>query len=221
MSYYLQNNIFSQKYANCVRKYFPEYVNNSNDALLTIAKCLSSNIKIYKNIREDLYGKNPYIGIIKIFDKESNCQIDLNIIKKIGNYCVVEFPFPRSYNRGWGPTIPTLYYFFDLENKLFSAMCYEYAILVKSINDIKSISPGDSNFNIDFNKKYNFFIEFYDGDTDDNKCIICCNDERNYACIPCGHQIFCRNCRKEFLKKSPPNCPQCRKEILMIVKIYK
>jgi len=48
-----------------------------------------------------------------------------------------------------------------------------------------------------------------------NPCIICCQDEKRLACIPCGHFIACVPCSHALR-----TCPICRKEIEAFVRIY-
>ena len=48
-----------------------------------------------------------------------------------------------------------------------------------------------------------------------NPCIICCQDEKRLACIPCGHFTACVPC-----SHSLRTCPICRRSIEAFVRIY-
>jgi hypothetical protein len=48
-----------------------------------------------------------------------------------------------------------------------------------------------------------------------NPCIICCQDEKRLACIPCGHFTTCVPCSHAMR-----TCPICRREIEAFVRIY-
>jgi hypothetical protein len=48
-----------------------------------------------------------------------------------------------------------------------------------------------------------------------NPCIICCQDEKRLACIPCGHFTTCVPCSHALR-----TCPICRREIEAFVRIY-
>jgi len=55
-------------------------------------------------------------------------------------------------------------------------------------------------------------------DTDTGmECIICLDESRKYALLPCGHFCLCENC----VARVPNNkCPVCRNEIQDILRIY-
>jgi hypothetical protein len=48
-----------------------------------------------------------------------------------------------------------------------------------------------------------------------NPCVICYQDEKRLACIPCGHFTTCVPC-----SHSLRTCPICRREIEAFVRIY-
>ncbi|CAF2535827.1 unnamed protein product [Rotaria sp. Silwood2] len=48
-----------------------------------------------------------------------------------------------------------------------------------------------------------------------NPCIICYQDEKQLACIPCGHLTACVSCSRTLR-----TCPTCRKEIEAFVRVY-
>ncbi|CAD8072023.1 unnamed protein product [Paramecium sonneborni] len=51
---------------------------------------------------------------------------------------------------------------------------------------------------------------------DDKKCQICFEKDKEYVAIPCGHYIYCENC-KDLIKK---DCLICRNPITSVLKIY-
>lgn len=52
-------------------------------------------------------------------------------------------------------------------------------------------------------------------------CGICFDNDADTAPIPCGHRMFCFDCITDYHKKYPnKGCPICRKEIVLIAKIY-
>lgn len=46
-------------------------------------------------------------------------------------------------------------------------------------------------------------------------CVICAENERENACIPCGHLCLCNVCSKKIL-----HCPLCRKDVESFIHIY-
>lgn len=68
--------------------------------------------------------------------------------------------------------------------------------------------------------KYNTVIqsvmkdEQIDSVEDNNKCDICCVNDKNYACVPCGH-VYCKSC----IDKAN-TCPMCRKIITSKLKLH-
>lgn len=54
-----------------------------------------------------------------------------------------------------------------------------------------------------------------DYEPDDFECLICCDDERSFACIPCGHLTMCAGCEKKMY-----TCPVCRAVIEKTIKIF-
>ena len=52
---------------------------------------------------------------------------------------------------------------------------------------------------------------------DKNKCIICLDREKVFACIPCGHLVLCDMCSS---MRGLNSCPLCRVPISSLIKIY-
>jgi len=46
-------------------------------------------------------------------------------------------------------------------------------------------------------------------------CVICMSAPAEYACVPCGHQCLCSEC-----KTSLPTCPVCRAPIQQVLRIF-
>lgn len=52
-------------------------------------------------------------------------------------------------------------------------------------------------------------------------CSICFENKSDTAVITCGHKLFCYGCINDYHSQYPhKGCPICRKEIIMINKIY-
>lgn len=53
------------------------------------------------------------------------------------------------------------------------------------------------------------------------ECCLCMDATADTAVIPCGHKYFCYDCAEALTKGyARRGCPACRKEIVMITKIY-
>jgi hypothetical protein len=52
-----------------------------------------------------------------------------------------------------------------------------------------------------------------------HECVICLCSISNIACVPCGHLIMCSKCFEDE-NNSLKECPLCRKEISLMVKIF-
>lgn len=52
-------------------------------------------------------------------------------------------------------------------------------------------------------------------------CSICLDDDANAAVVPCGHSNFCYECiSSHHINSQNKECPICRNEIMMVVKLY-
>jgi hypothetical protein len=53
-------------------------------------------------------------------------------------------------------------------------------------------------------------------------CLICFSANRAHACVPCGHRVFCTDCRERFEAHAPRPlcCPLCRAEVLCVIKVF-
>jgi baculoviral IAP repeat-containing protein 2/3 len=51
-----------------------------------------------------------------------------------------------------------------------------------------------------------------------NLCVICLENARSHACIPCGHKILCEECAPTMYQQG--KCPICRAEVTYCTKIF-
>ncbi len=49
-------------------------------------------------------------------------------------------------------------------------------------------------------------------------CVICLDQERSHACVPCGHKVLCEECAPQIQREG--KCPICRAEITSCTKIF-
>ena len=66
-------------------------------------------------------------------------------------------------------------------------------------------------------------IKFVRQNTEDRTCIICQDAERKACLVPCGHANYCLQCAnylKEGRAKGGPKCPECRKDIKMVMEDF-
>ena len=53
---------------------------------------------------------------------------------------------------------------------------------------------------------------------EDKLCIICQDNPKTQACIPCGHKLFCKSCESNY--QTLKVCSVCRAPIKQIIQIY-
>jgi baculoviral IAP repeat-containing protein 2/3 len=53
---------------------------------------------------------------------------------------------------------------------------------------------------------------------DSHLCVICLENARSHACIPCGHKILCQECAPTIEQQG--KCPVCRAELSHCTKIF-
>jgi len=51
----------------------------------------------------------------------------------------------------------------------------------------------------------------------DNMCVVCLVCERQYALIPCGHQVLCLLCSVTI---NPKKCPMCNSYFTATLRVY-
>lgn len=54
-----------------------------------------------------------------------------------------------------------------------------------------------------------------------NSCVICLSNARTHAFVPCGHECVCRQCSDKLVRTTRGNCPICRTEVTMAIKIFR
>lgn len=54
---------------------------------------------------------------------------------------------------------------------------------------------------------------------DHRLCVICMDGEKEYVGVPCGHLMFCEECRDVFRHSGKP-CPVCNARMKSIIKVY-
>lgn len=52
-------------------------------------------------------------------------------------------------------------------------------------------------------------------------CIICLVRNREYAFVPCGHQVCCHRCANNVQNELSPQCPVCRRDTIGFLRIYR
>lgn len=53
-----------------------------------------------------------------------------------------------------------------------------------------------------------------------NNCYICHKNEKNYACIPCGHKIICAECFKQSRDAGLIQCAICNRQIVNYIRVF-
>jgi hypothetical protein len=51
-------------------------------------------------------------------------------------------------------------------------------------------------------------------------CVICFEKKRNWACHPCGHFIYCADCKPQLNAAAPPPCAVCRTKVTRYDNVY-
>lgn len=54
----------------------------------------------------------------------------------------------------------------------------------------------------------------------DNECILCLENERIIAFVPCGHYISCQICSDIIMSTSHKTCPLCNAEITYTLRVF-
>ena len=63
--------------------------------------------------------------------------------------------------------------------------------------------------------------------TDGELCVVCCEQARSHAFIPCGHLSLCFECAELYLKAPEDHawrkqgCPVCRASYTTVMKIFR
>ena len=56
-------------------------------------------------------------------------------------------------------------------------------------------------------------------DADDSNCVVCFENERTHAFVPCGHKCICESCCGRLGNKTAV-CPMCREPYTAVMKVF-
>lgn len=62
--------------------------------------------------------------------------------------------------------------------------------------------------------------ESKDDDDDEKLCIVCLDRPKVMAILPCGHMCLCEKCGEMYKKDKTKTCPECRRKIEGVYKIF-
>ena len=54
----------------------------------------------------------------------------------------------------------------------------------------------------------------------ESQCVVCMNNPREVAFIPCGHIVYCQACGQHIHGTQPNRCPTCRVPIQNLLRVY-
>jgi hypothetical protein len=54
----------------------------------------------------------------------------------------------------------------------------------------------------------------------DNCCVVCLEEERTHAFVPCGHLCVCQGCSILSHRPGGMNCPLCRKKSFLVMQVF-
>ena len=58
------------------------------------------------------------------------------------------------------------------------------------------------------------------GGDSEEKCVICWENARDVACVPCGHVACCMRCLTDVFESEKKECPACCTELSALLKVY-
>lgn len=61
--------------------------------------------------------------------------------------------------------------------------------------------------------------EMKDEKTEEDACVVCMENKRVVALLPCGHKYTCASCTLQ-LYEDGSQCPNCRKEFTDVLRVY-
>ena len=89
-------------------------------------------------------------------------------------------------------------------------------------DDSSTASKQISEFPASYNESKKHPVNYYNSpqstdnnESDDDECVVCLTNSKQYAVIPCGHLCLCKECSERLT-----NCPVCRCLIKDILKVY-
>jgi hypothetical protein len=54
----------------------------------------------------------------------------------------------------------------------------------------------------------------------DETCVVCMDEKKTHAAVPCGHLLVCTNCADQLLIHNNNDCPTCRTPVQQYMKIF-
>lgn len=96
--------------------------------------------------------------------------------------------------------------------------------IVKRLNDKIIMEPGDGfNYLVQKNSEINKTYDSHDVIDNDAiphelLCVVCLDNKRTYAAVPCGHLITCKPCTD--LIKNTSDCLICKQPVSTMTRLY-
>jgi DNA repair exonuclease SbcCD ATPase subunit len=56
---------------------------------------------------------------------------------------------------------------------------------------------------------------------EDDPCVVCQENPKTHALVPCGHQCLCAKCAKKVVMGTQGHCPLCRRRCASFIRIFK
>jgi hypothetical protein len=55
---------------------------------------------------------------------------------------------------------------------------------------------------------------------EEQECIVCLDNKKEFLCNPCGHKALCESCKKKLDNQENLKCPICRHPVISFIKVY-
>ena len=111
----------------------------------------------------------------------------------------------------------------DASSRLFfTAFLNDDDLILEKKDKMKVLKPKKNARKQVVEKQEEQVVEKQEEKHEENKqheCVICLCSISNIACVPCGHLVMCSKCHEDE-NNSLKECPLCRKEISLMVKIF-
>jgi len=134
-------------------------------------------------------------------------EIALKAFESIGSKRIREFKDGGSYaivgKKGCLADLPE-----ELENYGATTSINTVFDEVKKIGNVQIPTPPQ------------FTAKASDNDELEESCVICLENGRSYAFVPCGHKCICDQCAANTFNHHIKMCPMCRQLSIDIIKIY-
>ena len=149
----------------------------------------------------------------------------------VSNTCLESF---REYILFWyavGIQAIICFIVFSYLTLKFCSFMIFYSHDIRHIFDIEDPEPIPINYGIEMaadgqaSEPRSGNSEVKKTDVEGKACSICLENEKTYACIPCGHMCLCALCAEDLSKKKMhgqniTRCPICRLKVDKISRIY-